>query len=152
MLYTLQCRACESVEDYNMGMYDTDLEVICEGCGLSMTRRVNRVWEPNYQIQGDTVPRGCSYDYWDGNLGVRVKSKRHRADEMKRQGLRDYSPDPELKKYRDEARYVREHAPNGDLGAYRAANSLYKEATTVRQRRNIDRVFDSAPMPDINLD
>ncbi len=100
MIYKLQCPKCEVASEYWLGVHDVDVEVPCEACGAAVSRKLHRVWEPTFQIQGDTVPRGCSYDYWDENLGVRVKSKAHRADEMKRQGLRDYAPDPEMEKKR----------------------------------------------------
>ena len=152
MIYKLRCPTCRKADDYHLAMNDVDAVVPCESCGHEVSRRENRVWEPTFQIQGDTVPGGCSYDYWDGNLGVRVKSKGHRQDEMKRQGLREYAPDPELKKYRDEARYVRTHAPAGDTAAKMAAHRLYREASAVRKQRVVDDVFDKAPMPNITLD
>lgn len=152
MIYKLQCPWCAAAEDYNLGMNDTDAVVPCDRCGGDVLRRAHRVWEPTFQIQGDTVPRGCSYDYWDENLGVRVKSKAHRADEMKRQGLRDYAPDPEMKKYRDEARYIRSHAPVGDRDAAAASRNLSKEAGSVRRRKNIEAALAKIPDPVINID
>lgn len=152
MIYKLKCPSCLGCDDYNMAMNDVDAVVPCEFCGAEVSRKTCRVWEPTFQIQGDTVPGGCSYDYWDGNLGVRVKGKRHRQDEMKRQGLREYAPDPEMKKYRDEARYVKSHASAADPDARAAVRAINKEAGNVRRRRNIERVFDSIPVPDIKLD
>ena len=136
MIYKLRCPQCNSAEDYNLAMNDVDAEVACEKCGA----------------QGDTVPRGCSYDYWDENLGVRVKSKAHRADEMNRQGLREYAPDPEMKKYRDEARYIRSHAPKDDREVAAAARKLSKEAGSIRRRNNIKAVMAKIPDPVINID
>ena len=93
MIYKLRCPQCNSAEDYNLAMNDVDAEVACEKCGAQVFRKYHRIWEATFQIQGDTVPRGCSYDYWDENLGVRVKSKAHRADEMNRrhQKMKFYS-------------------------------------------------------------
>lgn len=152
MIYALKCPSCMTVDDYHLGMNDVDAVVICEKCGAEVSRRSCRVYEPTFQIQGDTVPRGCSYDYWDENLGVRVKSKGHRAEEMKRQGLREYAPDPEMKKRRDEARYVREHAPRGDREAAAAIRNLNKEAGSIRRERKIKEVFEKTPAPVINID
>lgn len=150
MIYKLQCPACSFADEYWMGMHDQDAEVSCEKCGTMVSRKLHRVWEPTFQIQGDTVPRGCSYDYWDENLGVRVKSKGHRQDEMKRQGLREYAPDPEMKARRDEARYIRAHAPKNDRDAAAAARKLYKEAGSIRRQKKIDEVFKNAPV--VNID
>jgi hypothetical protein len=126
-------------------MNDSDAEVACEKCGAQVFRKYHRVWEATYQIQGDTVPRGCSYDYWDGNLGVRVKSKAHRADEMRRQGLRDYTPDPELKVARDEAEYIRTHAGPKDSGWKAAANGVVKTASKKKQAARVMEMLDKAP-------
>lgn len=150
MIYKLQCQECGKSEDYHLAMNDVAAEVPCEKCGAAVSRRLHRVWEPTFQIQGDTVPRGCSYDYWDENLGVRVKSKGHRQDEMKRQGLREYAPDPEMKARRDEARYIRDHAPKNDRDAAAAARKLYKEAGSVRRKKKIEEVFKNAPV--VNID
>lgn len=152
MIYALKCPSCMTVDDYHLGMNDVDAVVICEKCGAEVSRRSCRVYEPTFQIQGDTVPRGCNYDYWDGNLGVRVRSKAHRAEEMKRQGLREYAPDPEMKKFRDEARYIKSHAPKGDLEASAAAKSLHKQAQTLRTSRQVDRVMNSAKVEIPNID
>ena len=152
MIYKLRCPQCNSAEDYNLAMNDVDAEVACEKCGAQVFRKYHRIWEATFQIQGDTVPRGCSYDYWDENLGVRVKSKAHRADEMNRQGLREYAPDPEMKKYRDEARYIRSHAPKDDREVAAAARKLSKEAGSIRRRNNIKAVMAKIPDPVINID
>ena len=152
MIYKLQCPDCSFTDEHWMGMHDQNAEVACEKCGAVVSRKLHRVWEPTFQIQGDTVPRGCSYDYWDENLGVRVKSKAHREDEMKRQGLREYAPDPEMKKYRDEARYIRSHAPKNDREVAAATRKLSKEAGSVRRRKNIKAAMAAIPDPVINID
>ena len=152
MIYKLQCPECGQQDEYHLAMCDSGAVVTCENCSAAVYRSLHRVYEPTFQIQGDTVPRGCAYDYWDENLGVRVKSKAHRADEMKRQGLRDYAPDPEMKKYRDEARYVRSHAPVNDRDAAAAARKLSKEAGSVRRRNNIKAAMAKIPDPVINID
>jgi hypothetical protein len=152
VIYKLRCPNCLEADDYNLAMDDVDAVVPCEFCGMDVSRKTDRVWEPTFQIQGDTVPRGCSYDYWDENLGVRVKSKGHRIDEMKRQGLREYAPDPEMQKYRDEARYIKSHAAANDRDAAAAARKLSKEAGSVRRRNNIKAAMAKIPDPAINID
>ncbi len=71
---------------------------------------------------------------------------------MKRQGLRDYAPDPEMKKYRDEARYVKSHASVNDREAAAATRKLSKEAGSVRRRNNIKAAMAKIPDPVINID
>jgi len=153
-IYTLQCKACHSLSEHIMGMLDGhESEIKCPTCGERMNRRDNRAyWAEGIQIQGDTVAGGCSYDYYDENLGVHVRSKQHRKDEMLKQGLREYAPDPEIKKYRDEARYIKSSAPKGDREAGAAARKLAKEAQVVRRKKQISRVMDSAPLPNIKVD
>lgn len=145
MIYKLRCPSCLGCDDYNMAMNDVDLVVPCEFCGADVSRKTCRVWEPTFQIQGDTVPGGCSYDYWDGNLGVRVKGKRHRQDEMKRQGLREYAPDPELKAARDEANYIRSHSGPTDLGVSKVTKDIITTATKKKRAARIKDMMDKAP-------
>jgi hypothetical protein len=145
MIYKLICPKCHKADEHCLSMHDVNVSVPCEFCGAEVSRKVDRVWEPTFSIQGDTVPGGCSYDYIDGNLGVRVKSKRHRQDEMKRQGLREYAPDPELKAARDEAHYIRTHAGPNDLGAPAAAKLVTTQASKKKQAARIKDMMDKAP-------
>ena len=147
-IYTLICGNCRQTSEHIMHHDEHRLEVKCPCCGVALTRMQHRAWMidgPSMQMQGDTVPGGCSYDYWDENLGVRVKSKQHRQDEMTKQGLRDYSPDPEMKAARDEAHYIRQHSGPGDVGVGEAASSVIKEASRKRRQKKIDEVFAKAP-------
>jgi hypothetical protein len=145
VIYKLRCPNCLEADDYNLAMDDVDAVVPCEFCGMDVSRKTDRVWEPTFSIQGDTVPGGCSYDYWDGNLGVQVKGKRHRQDEMKRQGLREYAPDPELKAARDEAHYIRTHSRAGETSAKEAASQIVKTASKKKQAARIKDMMDKAP-------
>jgi len=145
MIYKLRCPTCRKAQDHNLAMNDVNAVVPCEFCQAEVSRKLDRVWEPTFSIQGDTVPGGCSYDYVDGNLGVRVKSKRHRLDEMKRQGLREYAPDPESKAARDEAQYIRTHAGPSDLGAPAAAKKVVSEMAKKKQAARIRDLMDKAP-------
>jgi len=145
VIYKLQCPKCGKQDEYHLAMCDSGAVVTCDNCSSAVYRSLHRVYEPTFSIQGDTVPGGCSYDYWDGNLGVRVKSKAHRADEMKRQGLREYAPDPELKVARDEAEYIRTHSAPVDSGWKEAANGVVKAASKKKQAARVKEMFDKAP-------
>ena len=57
-----------------------------------------------------------------------------------------------MKKYRDEARYIRSHAPKDDREVAAAARKLSKEAGSIRRRNNIKAVMAKIPDPVINID
>jgi DNA-directed RNA polymerase subunit RPC12/RpoP len=154
-IYTLICHDCSKTSEHIMHSDEHWAEVKCPTCGVALTRGNNRAWMidgPSMQLQGDTVPGGCSYNYWDENLGVRVTSKQHRKTEMLKQGLQEYTPDPEFKPYRDEAAYVRKHAPKGDTEAGQKLVDLNRQVNAKRRRKQIDKVFDSAKLPPVTLD
>ena len=151
-LYDLTCPKCEMDSEHLMGMDDGHAQIKCPGCGEKMTRLEHKKYAGmKIQIQGDTVAGGCNYDYYDENLDCQITSKQHRLDEMKKQGLKEYTPDPMMKAHRDEQRYIRKNSKPGDAQAARAINREKKAAKTKRQEAAIDRVFDDAPMPDLNL-
>lgn len=137
--YTMVCPKCGHVEEYLQGANDVCVVLQCANCSADITRRDNRLYAADVPvIQGSTVAGGCNYDgYFDEGLGLWVKSKRHRAEEMKKQGLQEYSPDPEFAKHRDEAKYIRKHAPKGDKEAVTAAREQYKIADEKRKRRAV---------------
>ena len=152
-LYSLQCPECREIAEHFMGMDDNSLLVKCPSCGHGLTRELNRHYMSDIpQIQGDTVAGGCNYSgYWDDGLDCYVKSKKHRANEMKKQGLSEYSPDPVMKAHRDEQRYIRNNSKPGDAQAVRAINKEKKAAQTKRREAAVDRAFDSVPMPALNI-
>ncbi len=124
----------------------------CPACGEKMTRLEHKKYAGmKIQIQGDTVAGGCTYDYYDDNLGCQINSKQHRLDEMKKQGLTEYTPDPVMKAHRDEQAYIKKNSKAGDAQAARAINKEKKAAKTKRQEAAVDRAFDNAPMPELNL-
>ena len=129
-IYTLICGNCRQTSEHIMHHDEHMAEVGCPVCGVALTRMKNRAWMidgPSMQVQGDTVPGGCCYDYWDENLGVRVRSKQHRQSEMLKQGLSEYSPDPEFQSFRDEASYIKKHAlPETPTRPLPSANWLRK--------------------------
>lgn len=149
-LYTMRCDDCQKVSEHIMGMDDNFVMVKCPMCGLLLSREKNRDWRADRpQIQGDTVAGGCNYNYYDENLGVQITSKQHRQSEMRRQNLREYSPDPEFSAIRKEKRYIKDNTKPGDVDAARAQARLSKTAITKRRERQIDAVFDAAPLPEI---
>ena len=154
-IYTLICGNCRQTSEHIMHHDEHMAEVGCPVCGVALTRMKNRAWMidgPSMQVQGDTVPGGCCYDYWDENLGVRVRSKQHRQSEMLKQGLSEYSPDPEFQSFRDEASYIKKHAPTGDANAAIAQRKLAKEATSKRREKQIRKTFENAKLPPVTLE
>jgi len=149
--HDLKCPECEAVSEHLMGKDDKWLLVKCPSCGRKLTRGDNKHYAGmRIQIQGDTVAGGCNYNYYDEHLDCHIKSKQHRADEMKRQGVREYTPDPVMKAHRDEQRYIKNHSKPGDAQAARAINKEKKAAQTKRQQAAVDRAFDNAPLPSLN--
>ena len=148
-LYSLQCPDCLLVSEHFMGMDDNDAMVKCPGCEHGMTRERHRHYMSDIpQIQGDTVAGGCNYsNYYDEGLDCYITSKRHRADEMKRQGVVEYAPDPDMKKHRDEQRYIRQNSVRGDADAAKAIRKEVKAAKDKRIKKSVDRAFDKAPLP-----
>jgi putative FmdB family regulatory protein len=147
-LYDLKCPDCQMVSEHIMGVQDQWLIVKCPHCGHGLRRGDHKHYEGmRIQIQGDTVAGGCNYNYYDEELGCQIKNKQHRADEMKKQGLQDYSPNPEYKKFRDEQRYIKKHSKPGDADAAAALKQQQKAAVTKRREDAVDRAFDNAPMP-----
>jgi len=127
-----------------LGMSDSlDDRVECPQCGEAMTRRHDRIYDVP-AIQGDTVAGGCSYVGYDEGLGEYVMSKRHRKQLMEEKGLTEYNPDPTMKKHRDEARYIRNHARRGDTGAVAAIQKEYKTALDTRRNRLIRKSLDES--------
>jgi len=149
-LYSLMCPDCGIVNEHFMGVDDTLLVVECPECGHGLTRKSHRHYMSDIpQIQGDTVAGGCNYNYYDENLECQITSKQHRKNEMAKQGLRDYSPDPEMRKFRDEQVYVLKHTERGDRQAAKEIHKKTKAATQRRRERAIDEIFDKAPLPEV---
>lgn len=151
-LYDLTCPKCQMDSEHLMGMDDGHVQIKCPGCGEKMTRLEHKKYAGmKIQIQGDTVAGGCPYDYYDDNLGCHIKNKQHRQDEMKRQGLKEYTPDPVMYAHRREQAYIKRNSKAGDAQAARAIAKEKKAAKTKRQEAAIDRAFDSVPIPALNL-
>jgi len=151
-LYDLICPKCDTTSEHLLGMDDQWLHVKCPSCGEKMTRGSNKKYAGmKIMIQGDTVAGGCTYDYFDENLDCQIRSKRHRAEEMKRQGVQEYTPDPVMRGHRLEQKYIRENSKPGDIEAAKAIHKEKKAAQTKRQQAAVDRAFDKVPMPTLNL-
>lgn len=147
-LYDLTCPECALDSEHLMGMDDNSALMKCPHCGARMTRQEHKKYHGmRVQIQGDNVPRGCSYDYWDDGLDCHIKNRQHREDEMKRQGLEPYSPDPEMKAHRAEQRYIKKNSKPGDASAAKAVLAEKRAAQTKRREKAVSRVFDEAPLP-----
>jgi hypothetical protein len=147
-IYTLDCYRCSKTSEHIMHHDEHRMEVKCPHCAASLTRHEHRAWGidgRSMQIQGDTVAGGCDYNYYDDNLGVHLRGKQHRKDEMARQGLREYSPDPELKAGRDEAHYIRQHSRPGDPGVVDSVHKAITAPLKKQRERRIDAILDKAP-------
>jgi hypothetical protein len=131
-----------------MGPNEMDLVVHCEDCHKKMTRRDNMVFLVAPNIQGETCSNSCKYAGFDEGLGMHITGKQHRAAVMKEKGLTEYNPDLKMKRYRDEAKYVRSQAPKGDPDAAAAASKIHKTATDERRtnliRKSLDKSFKKA--------
>ena len=150
--YDLMCPNCAQTSEHSMGMDDNTVLMKCPHCGVGMTRQAHKHYAGmKIQIQGDTVAGGCTYDYYDDGLDCQITSKQHRQDEMKRQGVQDYAPDPVMQKHRSEQSYIRKNSKPEDAQAARAIRKEKKAAQTKRQQAAVDRAFDKVPMPTLNL-
>ena len=131
--YAFTCPNCGSYREVVRDIEDRTLPVDCQ-CGVSMERLYHGL-PP--MIQGDTVAGGCNYSGYDDSLGMSLTGRAQQREEMKKRDLVRYEPDPEMQKYRDEANYIRSHAPQGDRKAKQAAKKLQCEAGKHRRHRNV---------------
>ena len=142
-VYVLECGSCGHIEDYAFGTSDPRV-ASCRECGTKFNADGNRRYDlEGLNIQGDTCAGGLNYSgYYDEGMGEYVLSRDHRKRLMKEKGLEEYSPDPEYKKHRDEAKYLRKHARPGDPEAAAAARKELKTAASKRTDRAIKSVMD----------
>jgi hypothetical protein len=70
-----------------------------------------------------------------------VTSKQHRKELMKQKGLTEYSPDPEMKKVREEIRYVKN---TGGTGARKEVRRLALDSTKKRRELAVERAFNES--------
>ena len=143
--YVGECGSCGKIGEFYFGSGDRK-RCHCPSCGDTFDLDGNRRYDlEGLQIAGDTVAGGANLSgYYDEGLGEYVMGRKHRRRLMDEKGLQEYSPDPEMKKHRDEARYIRENAPAGDPSAAAAARKEYKTAADKRTKRLIDESFKKA--------
>jgi hypothetical protein len=143
--YMGECGNCGGISEYYFGSGDPK-RCNCPSCGTKFDLDGNRRYDlEGLQISGDTVAGGANLSgYYDEGLGEYVMGRRHRRRLMDEKGLQEYSPDPEMKKHRDEAKYIRENARPGDPSAAAAARKEYKTAANKRQTRLVEQAFKKA--------
>ena len=138
MLYDLEC-SCGEVSEHWMGMNDEDKIVDCPDCGEQICRRKHRV--PNtFGLLGCHSPGSAipNYNgYYDEGMGIYIRSKEHRAEEMKVRGLTEFNPDPTMQKHRDEIKNIKKHSRPSDLEAQVAIQKERKTAVDSRRTRNV---------------
>ena len=110
--------------------------VNCTQCGQPM----RRAYFTPPMIAGDTVSGGCSYQYYDHAMGCYVDGKSDRAEKMKKLGLEEYTPDPEMKRQRDEIRYIKKHATKEEI---RVAKQEVKKIGKKAERKRREKIVKS---------
>ena len=142
MLYDLECD-CGERSEHNLLMDDIDKWVECPSCGGQICRRHHRIYTPP-MIQGDTVAGGYDHSGYDIGLGEYVKNKAHRKDLMEQKGLDFYSPDPEIKKHRDEVRHIMNNSNPDDAQAVAAIQKEHKTADNKRRSRIVSKSLEGS--------
>lgn len=144
-LYDLCCPLCGKINEVAMGVDDQEVVYNCESCDAEITRCANQYYaNKRIAISGDTCANSVDYSGWDDGLDTYVRSRDHRKQIMAERGLTEYVPDPTMKKARDEARYIRDHAPKGDKAALHAARQQSRDADKKRKERTIKAAFQKA--------
>lgn len=133
--YTFECPACKKINDFERKIANRNDPLACE-CGCYMDRVFTA---PN--IGGDLPCTGWRRDVvgYDPGLDEVILSESHRKEVMKRKGLREYEPDPEQAKIREEKRYVKKHADGNEAAGEIA--KLSKEASGKRRKKNVSKVI-----------
>lgn len=138
MIYGFRCD-CGQASVAEFSMNDPEKKLHCPKCGAWMWRDFSGV-----SIGGDLPSRWAKYD---PGLGVWINDKADREREMARQGLYEYTPDPEMKSYRDEIGYIKRQTAKerGTVRqeAHKKIKELGKEAGRRRRKKIIDRALGS---------
>ena len=124
------CPGCETLFEDIFYTVDENKSFSCPKCGVL----ADRIFSPP-MIIGDTVAGGCQITGYDPALGVELTGRAHRREEMIRQGLVEYTPDPDLQASRNEAKYVRKHARPDEPEAQQALKDIAKEAGDKRKQK-----------------
>lgn len=129
--------ACGKISFFFFGANDPR-RCHCPACGDTFDLDGNRRWDlEGIQIQGETCPGGTNYHYFDPHLGRQINGRADRAYEMEKQGLREYTPNPELQKHRQEAEYVYKNAGPKERDAAKAAARKELKTAEVKRRDEI---------------
>ena len=75
MLYSYQCLTCHEIKDEFRSVEDRNDPVICD-CGAAMSKLLG-----GHRVIGDMQP------YFDDNLQTYVKTRQHRQQVMREQGV-----------------------------------------------------------------
>lgn len=143
--YTLECPECGVVDEYQFEAILDDKQDDCVECGHRLYTTKNRLYSIDKpRIEGETCSGSCSYEGYDEGMGEYVSGKQHRAELMKKKGLEPFSPDPAMKKHRDEARYIRKDGKGDKAGIEAAVRSVYKTATDERRNKLMNKSFDKS--------
>jgi len=152
MFFDLICPDCGCITEVVQSADELDEVVGCQNpdCQAPMTRRRNRLWSGNnIAMHGNCTGGGGSCQwagYYDPVLGTEINGKEHRRDLMKAKNLEEYYTDPDVDKHTDELKYIRSHSHLGDAEANAEADKCVKAAANVQRKKNIDAVFDRAPV------
>jgi len=144
-IYELECNYCGLHSEHIMGMNDPlDEMADCPHCTGRVCRKHNIVYAVP-MIHGDTTAGNWTQGgYFDEGLGEYVGGRKHRKEIMDKKGLEEYTPDPEMKKHRDEAKYIRSHATTKTPGARAAVRAEYKAANEKRSSKLMKESFDKS--------
>ncbi len=145
-LYSLECHVCGDLDEYIIGVPNGTDPIPCEACGAELTRMGNRAYYADrVMIQGDTCAGSCNFsNYYDDALDMHIDSRDHRKRVMEEKGLTEYSPNPEMKAARTEARYILDNSPKGDKTALDAARQQSRDVDGKRKERVIGAAMDKA--------
>lgn len=140
-LYDFHCPSCGNYQEELQKMSETHA-AWCTVCGVKM----ERIFTPPY-LSGDLPATGGTVMGWDDTLEAEVRGKQHHKDLLERRGLQEYTPDPTMQAYREEARYARKHLPAQEASAAtaqinaQAAKTRRKMAVTEKFRETTKGIF-----------
>lgn len=139
-IYELWCERCGGESDHIMSMSTChEAEIKCPHCGEQLSIHHQRFWAKDVAIRGDTCA-GCANfsEYFDEGLNEYVTSRDHRKEIMKKQGVVEYEPSPDLA----ESRYIRKSMKPGDREAVEAARKVGRDAQKKRVQQKVAEKID----------
>ena len=75
-IYTYECDECGAIKDEFRKIEERDASPECDLCRTNMRKVIS-----SYYVVGDVAP------YYDDNLQAHIRSKQHRRDVMREQGV-----------------------------------------------------------------